>query len=56
MTDVLPTSSLAPLSATSASGFLEGYDVTFQGGNLTADGPASTKTTFPTFGTVSLMQ
>jgi hypothetical protein len=40
----------------STTGFLEGWDVTFSGGNLTADGPANTQTSFPTYGTVSLLQ
>jgi Flp pilus assembly protein TadG len=51
-----PAGTISFTGGGSTTGFLEGYDVTFQGGNLTADGPATTKTTFSQFGTVSLMQ
>jgi hypothetical protein len=40
----------------STTGFLEAYDVIFQGGNFTAAGPATTSTSFSSFGTVSLLQ
>lgn len=39
----------------STTGFLEGYDVVFQGGNFTADGPATTSSNFSSFGTISLL-
>lgn len=38
------------------TGFLEGWDVTFQGGNFTASGPADSTTSFSSFGTVALLQ
>ncbi|MGB9184471.1 MAG: pilus assembly protein TadG-related protein [Solirubrobacteraceae bacterium] len=38
------------------TGFLEGWDVAFQGGNFTAAGPANTSTSFSSFGTVALLQ
>jgi Putative Flp pilus-assembly TadE/G-like len=38
------------------TGFLEGLDVVFQGGNFTAAGPANTSTSFSPFGTVALLQ
>jgi hypothetical protein len=38
------------------TGFLEGWDVNFQGGNFTAAGPANSSTSFSSFGTVALLQ